>query len=654
MKKMKIILYFFIIQCLFISISGAQSLQDIGKLKNEYEKLKSIGGQNSTPEKKNINIDASQPSQIQISPFKMLQIEKDSLERINRFFGYNFFTNRDTISMYENLPPPKSYLLGPGDEIIITLWGETQLRQSFTVSRNGDIYDEKVGLLTLTGKTVEEAKEYLISQYGRVFSTLKSNNTSTYMDVSLGALKMINVNIVGEVKYPGVYPVHPFSNLITSLIQAGGIDTTGSLRAVKIKRDEKVFSQIDLYQYLINGSYPKDIQLRDNDVIVVPVRMNQISVDSGVVTPGIFEFIEGETIYDIISYAGGLTPKSSSTIDIKRITPLKLRYEKSQDQFNETYYIDYKNSKSVFPQNGDIISIRNIHETISYVEIIGQIKAPGKYNFYKGMTVIDLINLSSGFNDSTFWKSIYRQAQVIRRDPDKRYEKVIDFDVLKLKDGDISENITLHNLDKVVVHANLNFYEKKNVKIFGEVSIPGSYPLISDNESLGSLLERSGGLTSKALKNGISIFRDKGFFDDFSKQNEGNDDAEQLEKIRVAWKEKSITLMPGDSIVVKESTKTILVTGEVQNPGIVEFVKGKNLRYYINSAGGLSNRANRSSIILIEPNGIVKKNKWYFSPNVTDGSTIFIGEKEQSDPFDLTQFVTNWTQYSYKFFKYRP
>ena len=102
--------------------------------------------------------------------------------------------------------------------------------------------------------------------------------------------------------------------------------------------------------------------------------------------------------------------------------------------------------------------------------------------------------------------------------------------------------------------------------------------------------------------------------------------------------------MPGDSIIVKESTKTVLIAGQVQNPGLVEFYKGKNIRYYINSAGGLNSFANRKSIILIEPNGMVKPNKWYTTPAVTDGSTIFVGKKEITEPFDITQFVTNWTQ----------
>ena len=643
MKKMKFQLYLLITLSLFLSQASTQSLQDLGKMKAEYEKLRN----SQSIQNPQINNQASGtvnnvPNEIDIIPFKDFKLVDDSLSRTDKFFGYNFFTNRDTVSFYGNLPPPKNYMLGPGDEVIITLWGETQLRQSYTISRNGDIYDDKVGLLTLTGKNIDEAKEYLVNQFGRVFSTLKSKNALTYMDVSLGNLKLININIVGEVKYPGIYPIHPFSNLITSLILAGGVDTTGSLRSIKIKRDKKIFSTVDLYSYLINGELPSKIQLRNNDIIIVPVRMNEIEIDSGVVKPAIYEFKPGETINDIISYSGGLKSNSSSEISIKRIPPKHNRSTKKQT--SETYYINFEDSDNILAQNGDVLSIADNFVEVSHVEIIGQVKKPGKYNFFDGMNLQDLLSLSSGFDDSTFWKSVYSTGQIVRRNPNNRYEKIINVDFSNLNKGEIVQNIPLHNLDRVLVHANLNFFEKKNVKVYGEVNIPGSYPLVSDNESLQSVLNRSGGLTSKALKNGISIFRDREYFDNLASNKLSDDESDKTKKIRVAWTENTVSLMPGDSIIVKESTKTVLIAGQVQNPGLVEFNKGKNIRYYINSAGGLNSFANRKSIILIEPNGMVKPNKWYTRPTVNDGSTIFIGKKEITEPFDLTQFVTNWTQ----------
>ena len=138
------------------------------------------------------------------------------------------------MNLSENLPIPSNYILGPGDELVISLWGQTQLRESYTISREGKIYDEKVGLLNLNGRTIEQARAYLKNQFGRVYSTLNGKNPSAYIDVSLGDLRSINVNFVGNLNYPGIYPIHPFSTVITGLIQAGGIDTLGSLRNIEI------------------------------------------------------------------------------------------------------------------------------------------------------------------------------------------------------------------------------------------------------------------------------------------------------------------------------------------------------------------------------------------------------------------------------------
>ena len=216
-------------------------------------------------------------------------------------------------------------------------------------------------------------------------------------------------------------------------------------------------------------------------------------------------------------------------------------------------------------------------------------------------------------------------------------------------------NIMLQNLDRFVVHANLNFFEKKNVQILGEVNIPGSYPLISDNETLESLLKRAGDLTSKALSSGIAIYRDKKYFELTNQGLMGgnttenttppppNQIDENASKVRVAWQNESITLMPGDSVVVKETTQTVNVSGNVYNPGLIEYRPGRSLQYYLNSAGGVTDRGNKKGIIVVYASGVVNPKKWYSTPKIEDGATIIVNAKELREPFDLTQFATNWT-----------
>jgi protein involved in polysaccharide export with SLBB domain len=641
--------YKHIVYVLFVSafaLGYGQSIQELQRLKAEYEKFQKGQKQLQLPTGVDTSVDpvTGLPKEAQLIPYQLddgLLDEKED-ERL-KHFGFDFFTRRDTVAFWENLPTPANYLLGPGDELVISLWGETQLRETFIISRDGKIYDEKVGLLNMTGKTMDDALQYLKSQFGRIYATLNGKSPSTFIDVSLGELRSINVNFVGEVQYPGVYPVHPFSTVITGLIQAGGVNTTGSLRTIQVKRNSEVVTVVDLYDYLLKGNLPYNIQLRDQDIVVIPVRRSTVEVDSAVVNQGIYEGIEGETVFDLIQYAGGLTPDAADKIGLSRIKPISKR---GSEGIYEGHYINIENAKLIPIQNGDRISVRNIFKEKQMVEIIGQVKVPGVYHYYIGMTLKALLALGGGFEDSTFWKSVYHdQAEIIRRDPESRYENVIKVNLADIYNSKGDKDIQLQNLDRVVIHANLNYFEKDNIYISGEVNIPGAYPLISDNETLKSFLSRAGNLTPKALKNGISIYRDKKYFDVTPAQSAVLLDVKEAKeaKVRVAWKNESITLMPGDSVVVKESTGTVNVSGQVYNTGLIEFRAGKSLRYYINSAGGLTGKGNRKGIIVIYANGVVSPDKWYSTPKIEDGASIIVNEKTPEEPFDVTQFATNWT-----------
>jgi protein involved in polysaccharide export with SLBB domain len=586
----------------------------------------------------------------------------------SKHFGYNFFTLRDSISFWENIPTPKSFILGPGDELVVFMWGETQIRQTYTISRDGKIYDEKIGLINLTGQTLESAKSSLKNQFGRVYATLNGSNPTTFIDISLGELHSINVNFVGALNYPGVYSIHPFSNVITGLIQSGGPDTTGSLRQIQIRRNGKLLDDIDLYKYFITGDLSSSIQLRDQDIVIIPPRKSYVIIDSSVHRPGIYESIKGEMVSDLISFAGGLSFDSLDRISVQSKFNKNIR---NSDNYAEGSYVDYVTTKKIPVYNGDVITVLKSFADERKVEIIGQVKNPGYYNYYNGMYLSDLIKISSGFEDSTFWKSVYsNRAELVRRNPKTRYETVIEFNLADFIIADISKDIELQNLDRIEIHANLNFFEKDNIQINGEVNIPGSYPLVKDAESLESLINRAGGLTTKALDDGISIYRKKSYNNEdydiiepltfksyentstnlnISENNnlinkeDNSKDKIKDSKVRVAWNNTNIALMPGDSIVVKEKTSTVYVAGAVYNPGVVEFRNKKSLRYYINAAGGLTKDANKKGIIVLYANGSVKQKQWHSVPKVLDGSTIIINWEKKEEPFDLTQFATNWT-----------
>tara|TARA_B100001250_G_C19817496_1_gene799581 strand:- start:16582 stop:18624 length:2043 start_codon:yes stop_codon:yes gene_type:complete len=645
-----------------IDLLKSQSIQELQKMKEEYERLKNNSNLPLPPgqlDSQNLNNIGTPNEANLLRYFEVQSNVEDSVDAGLKHFGYDFFSKRDTVSFWENLPTPKDYLLGPGDELVISLWGETQMRQTYVVDREGNIYDDKVGLVSMVGKSIYDGEKLLKEKFSSIFSTLRSNNPTSYLNLSLGKLRSINVSFVGEVNYPGVYPVHPFSTLITGLIQAGGIDTLGSLREIIIKRSNKDKTiKFDFYDYLLNGNIANKIQLRDQDIILVRPRLSTISIDSAVVRPGIYEFVNGENINQLINYAGGLKPDASSMISLDRIQPINKRNKTISP--TESYYIDYNSSKKIIAQNGDYLTVRYINNSKQKVEIIGRGKTPNSFHYYDKMTLYDLISISGILEDLSFLNSIHLdRAVIVRKDPSTRYEKIINVNLKEIRnDLDKAKDFNLKNLDRFILNENSNFIEKDFVNIYGEAMIPGSYPLIKDKENLKSVLTRAGGLTDKALSNGISIFRQKKYFNVISNENKGIESNYQnieeinnpnesqninTDRIRVAWQNEEIILMPGDSVVVRQKTGTINIFGEVYNPGLLEYETNKPLRYYVNAAGGITNQGDEKDIIVIYANGVVNPKKWYSSPKIEDGCTIIVNPKANQVPFNITQFATNWT-----------
>ena len=291
--------------------------------------------------------DLPQQHSIDLEDFKYVEEVNDvGLE----FFGYDFFLAKDSLLMWNNLPIPSSYLLGPGDEIIISLWGETQLRESYTINRDGLLYIERIGQLSLTGKTIEQAEKYLVKQFQKVYETLKGTRPSTFMDVSLGQLKSINVTFVGEVNSPGVYPIHPFSTVLTGLIQVGGLDTTGSLRNIQIIRSGEDPHRVDFYKFLLSGkSANSKIKLQDNDVVFIPPRLSRVEIVGAIKRPGIYEADDNDNILDLVNYAAGLRSDADNKIlvSFKKFSEDGNNIEKKYIPFNQSNEFSSKNVNRV-------------------------------------------------------------------------------------------------------------------------------------------------------------------------------------------------------------------------------------------------------------------------------------------------------------------
>ncbi|MCS5647143.1 MAG: SLBB domain-containing protein, partial [Candidatus Marinimicrobia bacterium] len=609
------------LQLFFIGLVLGQSATDIRQLKKQYESALQNQSKLILPSDvmEDDEIDGDLPTKQDLELMQTELEEKEKNEAIQlKHFGYDFFTMRDTLSIWNNLPVPPNYILGPGDEIIISLWGETQLRDNYTIGREGMVYVERVGQLSLTGKSMEQAKKYLEKQFQKVYETLKGSRPSTYMDVSLGQLKSINVTFVGEVKSPGIYPVHPFSTVLTGLIQAGGVDTTGSLRNIQIIRPVTDPQQVDMYAFLLSGETGQaNMRLQDNDVIFIPPRSSRIEVVGAVKRPGIYEANRSGNVAAVVNYAGGLRTNAQHTLVVyrKNLGLLNRGAENTAD----VVYVPYTTADHMKIDNVNRIMALSAPDYIKSVYIYGQVKNSGSYGFQEGMSVLDLLKMVGGLFDETYYKTIYApRAEIIRRDTKSNFPKVISFNLEELKQGNQTQNIELHNWDIILVRKNKNFAKSKQVQITGEVNVPGFYMLTKPKETLQELLNRSGGFTDRAFEDGIQLYRDS---------------------IQVALDNYNFSLAHGDSIHVPDHPGVIQVMGEVYNPGYVQYDRGKGLNNYIEAAGGFTLDARKKYITIIYPNGDVKVKDSFIPPRVKEGSLIIVHQEEEKLPFDGTAFL---------------
>ena len=587
----------------FIS-SYSQNYQDLQKLQSQYKDALERQSLQKPPA---VN-DAEKTMQSTALPDKLIYTRKDiesllanteklliqlkSLEDSTEnmpYIGYDIFTQRDTIPFWQNLPIPKHYNLGPGDEVIISLWGETELNNTKVINRDGQIYINNIGILNLGGKSVEEAKLYIISKYSRVYSTLLGKNPKSFIDITLGELKSVNVHFVGFVRIPGVHMIHPFSNVISSLIQAGGVNNKGSLRDIKVIRAGKVIGSVDVYNYLFFGNKADDLRIMDQDIILIPPRLSTIPLTGLVNNPGYYEVLENESLENLLQIAGGKHFRASKTT---------LIYKNSNDIENSGYILKENQVSSFNLSDGDSIHIPIKPEVDRFIHIEGQIKNPGKYPYQLNMQLDDLIIATMTIDDKDYLKTVdFSKIIVNRKNPSG--ENPIKF-IVDLN----NDKFALANGDYITVPKTNQHQPIESAIITGEVNRPGIYP-VNNLTTLRTYLDFAGGYTNNALLNGVEIFRDS---------------------LKIAWVNDTFFLNQGDSLNVLRKTGLVLVKGEVNHPGYITYDKGASIKKYINSAGGLSAYADKRDIFIIYPNGAASPNKYWSSPKVLEGSTIIVNQ----------------------------
>ena len=520
---------------------------------------------------------------------------------------------------YVTLKGPK-----PTTFMDVTLGAPTSMNSgTYVIDRDGRIFvtdfDE---WLFLSGKTLEESKVLLKSRYEQYYPTLREPKATTYMDVTVGTLKSINVQLVGEVTTPGIYTIHPFSSVGNGVTAAGGITINGSLRDIRVLRKGEAVNIVDYYKLFLKGQSEKDFRLLDQDIILVPIRKSTVEISGEVYRPGVYEMLPGEYIDQLISYAGGLKPTAASKVELKRITERGER-ESDDDAVTVSYLdVEFLNPHEVL--DGDDIWIKNIMEVSRQVFVSGQVKRPGAYAYTDSLRLLDLLEMAGGIRDEDYLKSInLGKLDITRRNIDSDYSNII---VLKLADvinGNGDDNILLKNHDQVTIFPNRKYFPAKTVTINGEVFLPGVFSIQKDFETLGSIITRAGGFTARAFEEGLVVERSG---------------------LRLVIEGLHNTVAEGDIITIPEKTDVVEVDGAVYNPGLVSYKRGRGVNQYIRIAGGLMPNALKNDILVIYANGSVKARKYYIYPRLRPGAKIMVTPRISATPIVLVfRFLTDVT-----------
>ncbi|HJM83901.1 MAG TPA: SLBB domain-containing protein, partial [Candidatus Marinimicrobia bacterium] len=436
-----------------------------------------------------------------------------------------------------------------------------------------------------------------------------------YLDISLGKLKSINVTFVGESISPGIHAIHSFSTIITGLMQTGGISQLGSLRDIQIIRNGKKAASLDLYDYLSNGDAGSDRRLLDGDIVFIPIRYSTIFVRGEIMRPAIYELLSNETLDDMLHFAGGLTALSQQVIRVDR--------PESSTESSTTHLINFNTQPSFVLENGDAIEVYEIPTSDHQIYIFGKVKNPGSFAFdtEKETLLLDILELAGGIKDETYVQTIYTDVgEIIRNHPETNYPEIIEFNIDKLIAGDKSENKSLQNWDIILIRENPNYTSPAKVSLMGEVNVPGIYTLQKRWENLDDMIQRAGGFTDQAFHDGIQLYR---------------------KNSQVALNDFKIILLDGDSLMVPEHPGIVEVLGEVNRSGYIQYDKKKNLDNYIENAGGFTEYSDKNNITIIYANGDVSIKKHFRNPKITEGATIIVNKKEETEPFTLSDFATN-------------
>jgi protein involved in polysaccharide export with SLBB domain len=483
-----------------LALAKGMPTAEIQKLKariqNLQGKIKNIGSKEI--ERKRTEIKEIMPiaSEDIFSSVKPKPATSDTIpQKLKRIFGFSLFTTPSlTFEPSLNIPTPKDYQLGPGDEIIIDIWGASQNNYKLTISPDGYIFIDNVGPIFINGLNIDDASRRIISKLGTIYSGLKGPQPNTFALVTLGNVRSIKVTIIGEVNQPGTYTVSSLSTVFNALYLSGGPNVNGSIRNIEILRNNKVYSTLDIYDFLLKGDQSGNIRLQDQDIIRINPYNTRIELTGEVKRPAIYEIKDTlkETLDKIILYAGGFTDKAYRE---------RIKIYRKSIKEKEISDIDYKNFPVFRLKDGDSIPVEPIlGRFLNKVRIEGAVYRPGDYELTEKLTLKELILKADGLKGDAFQS----RASIYRTKEDLSIE-VIPINITNIFAGK-EPDIPLIKDDLVVINSIFDLHEEYYIEIAGEVQKPGKYTFI-ENSTLEDIILLAGGLLESASLSKIEIAR---------------------------------------------------------------------------------------------------------------------------------------------------
>lgn len=513
---------------------------------------------------------------------------KDSLNSL--VFGSELFDNPE-LNFEPNLKlaTPVNYVLGPGDELQISVYGVQEFNATIPVTTEGKVNIQYVGQIPVSGMTIEAATQKIRGAISRVYSTVASGQSQ--VGISLSRIRTIKVTIIGS-KQPGNYSISSLATVYNALFLGGGPGKNGSYRNIELLRNNKVYKKIDIYNFLVNGNQSDNVGLKDNDVIRIPAYSQRVTLEGQVKRPGIFEMKSGETFKDLLTFASGFNEFAyTASVNVLQKTGKEFKVK----DIKSSEYGSYR------PLAGDVFRVSKILNRFeNRIKIEGAVFRPNVYSFYEGMRISDLINQADGLKEDAYTN----RATIVRTKSDLTTE-VTNVNLELALSGDVASDIRLQKEDVVTVYSILDFREDYKITIDGEIKKPGVYEFY-ENLTLNDLLVQAGGLTGSASKK-VEIAR--------MIKSDATDDANpsrvQLFNLEIISGNneqiKNFELAPFDVVNIRrmavyEKPEMVTVSGAVNYTGKYVLANKKEKIYdVIQRAGGLSLVANVDGVKIKRP-----------------------------------------------------